>query len=75
MSHQALSIPNAPSPKARKYEDIAADSRAKAEAVENDEFLKAYLTSNAEWWQRRADEIQRKANRRAYLRRQNGGAA
>jgi hypothetical protein len=57
------------SPKARMYERMAEDSRKRAEEVE-DGAVKDYILNNARHYDRRAQEVQRKANQRKARRNQ-----
>ena len=62
------------SPKARKFEKLARESRERAEKYKaehgEDEVYKYLIRTGAEHWERRARDIQQKANRRARQREQ-----
>lgn len=58
---------HANSPKAREYERQAATTRARI-TDDMDPAVRDYLERSAKHWERRAAEIQAKADRRKYLR-------
>ena len=54
------------SPKARQYERLAAESRERAHQTVGE--VRAYILSQADFYERRARETQRKADQRAAKR-------
>lgn len=67
-----MAAEQARSPKAREYERLAAETREQAATYPEGDAVRAYLEASAAHWERRAREIQERANRRRSLREQRG---